>query len=48
MTRTSLYVIIAALVAVGIGLSIYAYQQTQKPALEIRVDEGGISIEGNG
>lgn len=49
MTRSSLYVVIAALAAIAVGFGIYtAYQQSQKPALEIRVDEGGIKIDGNG
>ena len=49
MTRSSLYVVIAALAAIAIGLGLYlAYQQSQKPSLEIRVNEQGIKIDGNG
>lgn len=49
MTRSSLYVVIAVLAAVAIGFGLYlAYQESQRPALEIRVDEGGIKIDGNG
>lgn len=49
MTRSSLYIVIAALAAIAVGSGIYvAYQESQKPALEIRVDEGGIKINGNG
>lgn len=49
MTRSSLYIIIAALAAIAVGFGIYiAYQDSQKPALEIRVDEGGIKIDGSG
>jgi hypothetical protein len=49
MTRSSLYVVIAALAAIAVGFGLYiAYQESQKPALEIRVDEGGIKIDGNG
>ncbi|WP_156342941.1 hypothetical protein [Devosia sp. A16] len=49
MTRSSLYTIIAVLAALVVGFGIYfAYQQSQKPALEIRVDQGGIKIDGNG
>lgn len=49
MTRSSLYIVIAALAAIAVGFGIYvAYQESQKPALEIRVDEGGIKIDGNG
>ncbi|WP_423069342.1 hypothetical protein [Devosia sp. CN2-171] len=49
MTRSSLYVVIAALLAVVVGFGLYlAYQESQRPALEIKVDEGGIKIDGNG
>lgn len=49
MTRSSLYIIVAALAAIAVGFGIYiAYQDSQKPALEIRVDEGGIKIDGSG
>jgi len=49
MTRNSLYTIIAVLAALAVGFGIYiVYEQTQKPALEIRVDNGGIKIDGNG
>lgn len=49
MTRSSLYIVIAVLAAIAVGFGIYvAYQESQKPALEIRVDEGGIKIDGNG
>ena len=49
MTRSSLYTVIAVLAAIAVGFGIYiAYQESQKPALEIRVDEGGIKIDGKG
>ena len=49
MTRSSLYTVIAVLAAIAVGFGIYfAYQESQKPALEISVDEGGIKIDGNG
>lgn len=49
MSRSSLYFVIAALVAIVVALGAYmAYQQSQQPALEIRVDEQGISVDGNG
>ena len=41
--------VIAALAALAVGFGLYiAYQESQRPALEIRVDEGGIKIDGNG
>lgn len=49
MSRSSLYTVIAVLAALAVGFGIYiAYQESQNPALEIRVDEGGIKIDGNG
>lgn len=49
MSRNSLYTVIAILAVVVVGFGIYLiYQETQKPALEIRVDEQGISVDGNG
>ena len=49
MTRSSLYAVIALLAVVVAGFAAYMiYQQSQQPALEIRVDEGGITVDGNG
>lgn len=49
MTRNGLYVLVGVLLVAVIGLGVYIYQQQQsQPALEIRVDEQGISVEGNG
>lgn len=49
MTRTSLYALIGVLAAVAIALGIYiAYQQSQQPSLQIKVDTNGISVNGNG
>ena len=49
MTRSSLYAVITVLTIIVIGFGLYLlYQETQKPALEIRVDETGISVDGNG
>lgn len=48
MTRSSLYTVIAVLAVVVVGFGLYyVYQESQRPALEIRVDEGGIKIDGN-
>jgi hypothetical protein len=49
MSRTSLYGIIGVLVALVVGFGIYfIYLESQKPALEIKVDGNGISVQGNG
>lgn len=48
MSRNGLYAIIAILLVVVVGFGIYMYQEQSRPALEVRVDDGGISIDGNG
>jgi hypothetical protein len=49
MSRSSLYAVIAVLAVLVVGAGIYfLYQETQRPALEVRVDEGGISVDTNG
>ncbi len=49
MSRNALYAVIAILLIAVVGFGIYAYQQEQaRPGIEVRVDEGGISIDGNG
>lgn len=48
MNRNNLYMIIGALVVIVIGLGIYVYQQESKPSgVEIKIGEGGISVEEN-
>jgi hypothetical protein len=49
MTRNGLYAVIALLLIVVVGFGIYSYQQQQaKPGIEVKVDQNGISIDGNG
>lgn len=49
MSRNGLYAIVAILLVVVVGFAIYAWQQEQaRPGVEVRVDEQGISIQGNG
>jgi hypothetical protein len=49
LSRNALYGVIAILVIAVVAFSIYAYQQEQaQPGIEVRVDEQGISIDGNG
>lgn len=48
MSRKALYGLIAILVVVLVGVGIYAYQQSQRPALEVRVDGSGVKINGTG
>ncbi|HEY9012066.1 MAG TPA: hypothetical protein VIN06_13705 [Devosia sp.] len=49
MTRNSLYLVIGLLAALVVAFGIYiAWQESQKPRLEIKLDEQGISVHGNG
>lgn len=48
MNRNVLYLLIAVLAVVAIGLGVYIYNEQQKPGLAIKVDDGGITIQGNG
>ena len=48
MSRNSLYAVIAVLVVVVIALGVYFYQQQNRPGVEIRLNENGISVQGNG
>lgn len=49
MSRNALYLLVGVLAVVVVAFGIYfVYQETQKPRLEIRVDEQGITVDGNG
>lgn len=49
MSRNGLYAVIAILMVAIIGFAIYSYQQQQaRPGVEVRIDEQGVSIDGNG
>lgn len=49
MSRNSLYAVIAVLAIAVAGSAIYYfYQESQKPGLEIRIDDSGLSVNGNG
>lgn len=49
MSRKDLYLVIGVLAAIVVVLGVYfVYQETQKPRLEIRVDEQGITVDGKG
>lgn len=48
MSRTTLYAFIAVLVAVVVALGAYIVQQQNRPGLDIRVDEKGVTVQGNG
>jgi len=49
MSRNNLYLVLAVLAVVVVVFGIYfVYQQQQQPQLEIRLDDQGLSIDGNG
>lgn len=48
MNRNGLYLVIAVLLIAVVGFGIYTYQQQTRPGVEVRVDNNGISIDGNG
>ncbi len=49
MSRNSLFGLIGLLAVIVVGFGIYfVYQEQNKPGLEIKVDKGGISVNGNG
>lgn len=49
MTRNGLYVLVGVLLVALVGIGIYVYQEQQaKPSLEIKVDGGGVTVNGSG
>jgi hypothetical protein len=48
MSRNGLYAVIAILLVAILGFGIYIYQQQARPGIEVRIDEQGVSIDGNG
>ena len=49
MSRNGLYAVIVILLVAIVGFGIYSYQQQQsRPGVEVRIDEQGVSIDGNG
>jgi hypothetical protein len=49
MNRSGLYAVVAVLAVAVVGFAIYTYQQEQsRPGLEIRIDEQGLQVDGNG
>lgn len=48
MNRNGLYLVIAILLVAVVGFGVYTYQQQTRPGVEVKVDDKGISINGNG
>lgn len=48
VNRNGLYLIIGALIVVAAGLAVYVYREETKPAgIEMKIGEGGVSIQEN-
>ncbi len=48
MNRNALYALIAVLAAAVVGLGAYIMREESKPdGVEIKINEDGISVEGN-
>ncbi|MQX21158.1 hypothetical protein GHJ84_09150 [Sinorhizobium meliloti] len=47
MNRNGLYLVIAVLAVVVIGLSVYVYQEETTKGVEIKIGEDGISVQEN-
>ncbi|MBA8878786.1 hypothetical protein [Phyllobacterium myrsinacearum] len=48
MNRNMLYLIIGGLTVLVVGLGFYIYDQNTKPAgIELKIGEGGVSIQQN-
>lgn len=46
--QNTLYLIIGALAVLVVGLGVYLFQQESQPdGVEIKLNENGISVEGN-
>ena len=42
-----LYLVIVLLAVIVVGFGIYIYREENKPGLEIKIGEGGVSIQEN-
>jgi hypothetical protein len=47
MNRNGLYLVIALLAVIAVGLGIYIYREENKPGVEIKIGEDGVSVEEN-
>ncbi|WP_248447700.1 hypothetical protein [Sinorhizobium meliloti] len=47
MNRNGLYLIIAVLAAITVGLGIYVYQEETTQGVEIKIGEDGLTVQEN-
>jgi hypothetical protein len=48
VSRNGLYAVIVLVVVVAAAIGFYAYQQAQRPSLEVKLDNNGLQINGTG
>jgi hypothetical protein len=48
VSRNGLYAIIVIVVIVVVTVGVYAYRQSQRPSLEVKLDNNGLQINGTG
>ncbi|MGN7749730.1 hypothetical protein [Sinorhizobium sp. 22678] len=47
MNRNGLYLVIAVLAVVVIGLGVYVYREETRSGVEIKIGEDGLSVQEN-
>jgi hypothetical protein len=48
LSRNGLYALVAILIVVIAAVGFYAYEQSQRPGLEVKIDSNGLQVNGNG
>lgn len=47
MNRNSLYLVIAVLAVITVGLGIYVYREETRSGVEIKIGEDGLTVQEN-
>lgn len=47
MNRNGLYLVIALLAVIAVGLGLYIYREESKPGVEIKIGQDGVSVQEN-
>jgi hypothetical protein len=48
VNRNGLYAVIVIIVIIAAAIGVYAYQQSQRPSLEVKLDSNGLQVNGTG
>jgi hypothetical protein len=48
MSRNGLYAVIVVVLIIAVAIGIYAYRQSQRPSLEVKLDNNGLQVNGTG